>query len=77
MEWVAQHPHLNQESLSGFLVSHFRMGFEKWGGCSIGKLDFDHSNPSSVSGSHLGKDMPRIPLTGLKGFKGSQIHCSS
>ena len=48
--WVFRHgvgdlqPHLNQVSLSGFRVSHFRKGLEKWEADPIGKLGFDHSH---------------------------------
>lgn len=42
--WVFRHgigdlqPHLNQVSFSGFQVSHFRKGLEKWEADPIGKL---------------------------------------
>lgn len=29
---------------SWLLLSHVRMRFEKWEGCTMGKMDFDHSN---------------------------------
>ena len=48
--WVFRHgigdlpPHLNQVRLSGFWVSHFRKGLEKWEADPMGKLAFDHSH---------------------------------
>lgn len=48
----SQHPHLNQESLSDFLASHFRMGFEKQG--IPWETGFEHSNLISSSRQRSG-----------------------
>lgn len=68
-----QHPHLDQESLSGLLVSHFRMGFEKQKGCSMGKVGFDHSNLFLGFRQEIWVNTCPKYLSWLKGFKGSQM----
>lgn len=40
----------------------------------MGKLGLITAISSSVSDRDLGKNIPRIPFIGLKGFRGSQLH---
>lgn len=61
-----QQLHLKQEYF-WLLVFHFRMRFEKWKGCTMGKLGFDHSN--LFSSREIWVNIPRIPFVGLRASK--------